>query len=918
MNARSRLGGALAVLAALCLLGAPLPATPAQAAAASGGILSPTGQRGVDDLRACLSQPDASLDVFYLVDSSGSLSDTDRDKVRADLLANSLRQLASVPNVSVRYAVGFFADRYAEGQAWRAVEPDRIDEHVASIDMLIRTKRTDGSTDWLRGLQAAQQSLASQRQGDTARCQALIWFTDGGLNVSYSDAASADAFGQLCGADGSDGLLAELRRTDVSVFGVRYADPHYNDKWGAYAPNMKPLVEGKAGGDSGCGGAEHEGENRGIYLEATSVDSLATVFMSLGEAVKGGRQSDFAADGSFHVVPGIASFSIITTDPNWSITSPAGASFTPQSPGSFTIESAGAANRITSPAIARADHGVWRWGGSLAAADLFYRSALSIDFPQPSSPLVAGGDEPAELTLRVAWTGEGDVTLDDFTFDALTVSARLPSRMVTLDAERVGDGHEFVVIYDVTEVTDFIEFTATLGGVATAERGIEVADVSARMTTPVSAREQMPSATIENPSVPLSGDDDVLTATIVVSAPSDGVTTGEVCFPGSDSGEQNADGTWAWKWEFVEHDGSCVTVGPGESEKLEIVMTTDAAANREIRTHIPVTYAGAGDTLAGELDLTFQIEKPANIAVFLATLIGLLVAGLLLPLLLLWLFNLLFTKVNVGKQLLRASIAIRIAPDGTITDAEGAPLTARAWGLNDFVFQQGGADARRVEVDGLGVVNARVPAQPFANPWYELTPPAGRVLVGPAGAMPTSRRAAAARGELLGVPGDLGRLWGIALPADAARRRSDEPISARLIAYLRAEHTDPALFLSRIAGIVNDKSIARQLSSIREAGESAESSRAPRASRGGATASNDAGEPPRRAGAAPSDPSEPPRRTAGSGLTAEPPRRGEPSPRTGEPPRRSGPVGAAGPGAPPPRLASPPGGSEPPPPRRPR
>lgn len=906
MSVRTRLGAVLAGFAAVALLGAPIAVAPAYAAASNGAILSATGQRGVDDLRACLSQTGASLDVFYLVDSSGSLSETDRGKVRADLLASSLRQLGSLPDVNVSYAVGFFADRYAEGQRWQQVDPTRIDEHVAAIDLLIRTKRTDGATDWLRGLQAAQQSLAAQRQGGTGQCQALIWFTDGGLNVSYSDVASGDAFGQLCGVAGSDGLLAELRRTDVSVFGVRYADPEYEDKWGAYAPQMKPLVEGQAGGASECGGAEHEGESRGIYLEATSVDSLATVFMSLGEAVTGGRQSDFAPDGSFHVVPGIASFSIITTEANWTVASPSGRAITPQSPGDFTVESVGAAHRITSPPIDSAQHGVWRWGGSIADADLFYRSALAIDFPQPSNPLVAGGDEPAELTMRVTWTGAGDATLDDFTYDSLTVSARLPSRVLTLDAQRVHDTDEYVVVYDVTEATDLIEFTATLAGLATAERGIELADVSARMTAPVAARDEMPSATIRNPSVPLSGSDDELSAQIVVTAPADGVTTGDVCFPVADRGEQHADGTWAWKWDFADHDGSCVIVGPNESRTLEIVMTTDAPANREVRTHIPVTYSGAANTLDGELDLTFQIEKPANVGVFLLTLIGLLVAGLLLPLQLLWLFNWLFTKVNVGKQLLRATVPIRISADGSITDAEGAPLTSRSWGLTDFLFQQGGADARRVDVDGLGVLSARVPVQPFANPWYELTPATGHLLVGPSGALPASRREAADRGELRSVPGDLGRLWGIALPADAARRRSEEPLSALLIAYLRAEQTDATLFLNRIAGIVGDKTITRQLSAIREASEIPESTHPARAARRGAKASNESDVVPRRAATGPSGSDEPPRRAEST------------SPPQSEPPRRTSSAGSGGPGEPPRRDAAPAAGSEPPPPRRPR
>jgi hypothetical protein len=91
-----------------------------------------------EDLSRCLqSQGKAKvLDVFYLIDESGSLQDTDPDGARADILSSSLQQLASFRNdVTVNYSVGFFAHQYGVWQAWRTVNkggivPDSEDPKV--------------------------------------------------------------------------------------------------------------------------------------------------------------------------------------------------------------------------------------------------------------------------------------------------------------------------------------------------------------------------------------------------------------------------------------------------------------------------------------------------------------------------------------------------------------------------------------------------------------------------------------------------------------------------------------------------------------------------------------------------------------------------------------------------------------------
>ena len=72
----------------------------------------PSTDGAFEDLGRCLQSQGKNkvLDVFYLIDESASLQDTDPDNARADILSSSLQQLASFKNdVTVNSSVGFFA-----------------------------------------------------------------------------------------------------------------------------------------------------------------------------------------------------------------------------------------------------------------------------------------------------------------------------------------------------------------------------------------------------------------------------------------------------------------------------------------------------------------------------------------------------------------------------------------------------------------------------------------------------------------------------------------------------------------------------------------------------------------------------------------------------------------------------------------
>ena len=151
--------------------------------------LSSDGKRAFDDLARCLNSND-KLDVFYLIDESASLKDTDGSNKRAEILKSSLVQLSSLrEDLEVNYAVGFFSDNYKTWKAWSKIDSKSAQAAADKLEQKVKTSNTGLSTDWKKGIENAARELAAQRQKTNA-CQVLIWLTDGGLDLSTRAAGS--------------------------------------------------------------------------------------------------------------------------------------------------------------------------------------------------------------------------------------------------------------------------------------------------------------------------------------------------------------------------------------------------------------------------------------------------------------------------------------------------------------------------------------------------------------------------------------------------------------------------------------------------------------------------------------------------------------------------------------------------------
>ena len=199
---------------------------PSVSLASANEDLSDTGNRAFEDLTRCISTKKV-LDVYYLIDQSGSLKLTDKNDDRAGILGGSLSALGDFESdVTVNYAVTFFGDGVDNWAKWSEVNPTTIDSRANALSAEIKkpSRKSDFNTDWLAGLERARSDLESQKRISNG-CQALIWLTDGGIWLqngkgysaphNFSQERTDSAVNELC----SD-VMPALRENQVSVFGV--------------------------------------------------------------------------------------------------------------------------------------------------------------------------------------------------------------------------------------------------------------------------------------------------------------------------------------------------------------------------------------------------------------------------------------------------------------------------------------------------------------------------------------------------------------------------------------------------------------------------------------------------------------------------------------------------------------------------
>jgi hypothetical protein len=320
--------------------------------------LSAAGQGAFEDLARCVRSEDSTdLNIFFLVDSSASLRKDDNqgpgsdpnDK-RADILSQTVRQLNSLNDkIDVHFALDTFdAESPGRGQdgkpnpglGWRKAGESEVNDAAGWVEKNVPNFDYGQHTNWLKGLQNAQRQLAGAPQGDGEACKAIIWFTDGALDVSKATGANEAALEEMCGVSPSSGssgiqkgVIPNLRANNISLIGVLLA-PRGGDRASGLVSYFQPILEGRGIVDSSSlGGSRNQNfecglnpvpanHSRGAMLVANNPGDLALLFASIPFMVSKGEEITLKKDKEFTVDKGVLSAAVVIPAKKWKLSGP--------------------------------------------------------------------------------------------------------------------------------------------------------------------------------------------------------------------------------------------------------------------------------------------------------------------------------------------------------------------------------------------------------------------------------------------------------------------------------------------------------------------------------------------------------------------------------------------------------------------
>lgn len=779
--------------------------------------LSPDGARAFEDLARCLNSKD-TLDVFYLIDESRSLLDTDSENKRAPILAASLRELIGLKeDLRINYAVGFFGNTYSTWLPWTELTSVNSEKASNQLEQEVAKRFNGRGTDWLLGVKSAEEELRKQRSKSRG-CQILIWLTDGGI-TGGQDYGGAKAFGDLCSK-----VFNSLRQSRITVLGVllkseqdlaRYSSADRSAQENLMSL-MAPLVEGRALIGSPAQQLQTCGTypipanySAGALLIAENPISLAYQFLRLGSLLSGGTAGNLIGNpGKFLIEEGVARFRIVTTSSTWTLTGPDGQQY--QAGSGIEVTKSGGATQISVPVTSNM-YGQWQFGYERDSDNqliLFSGLRLKLD----SGELVAGS--PGSISGSVAPEfGNQRVNLSVFGTKSVTVQEVLgdgtvgPERPANLDT----NGDFQLANFTPSSDQGQLEIRVVLE-VAT-KSGIKLAPVSISRNLDVRLPKNYPSLT--NSPVQFSvlkGANGEGLGEMVFRGPATG--NGKVCLSEPKILSDPIDRKDAYKWGVTSNDieNGCLALRENEEKRVQIAVRNGVPANAEVLAELPVTYfsdsEGKQFTLGALLALPTQISPGAEIVAVLLTILG-----FLLPLFAIYLMTLLSTKIAIGNSMQRGQWKVSVDSLKGISAVDGGTLKPTP---EDFKFLPELSDARKFE-DSLGVMHAKVSKLVFPSPWFELESREGTravtMVAGPARAIQRFKS-----GKLAPIAGNLDNIWALSINENDLRALgSKNSIPAELVIFKRNNLANKNQYMERYLKVTTTAGIWSQIQSLAQA-----------------------------------------------------------------------------------------------------
>lgn len=835
--------------------------------AADSTQLTKIGQQAFTDITTCLtSGKEKALDVFYLIDNSGSLSYTDVDEVRTKVLSNSLKELAnfSEQGVAVSYAAALFNTDVRPVGNWTKLTNTSQAKQISNV---ANNGQLGTWTDWEEGLKFAKRQLDSRSDS----CKMLIWFTDGGINPDGEIPSIFKSLSNLCrtgisektlGASKNYGLMAELRKSQISVFGVLYqndksslehwtnkdkqADPQARLDFEHYLMSfMIPLIEGKgtvsqkaAGyptptGELQCGeiteaGFAPAGQPNGAFLNAQDPIALAFQFLKLESQITGGSGVPIV-DGKFTIKPGTAAFRIITPESDWKLTGPSDSkiSATENDPGAVEVETSSGVTKIDFAVNNDPKYqGQWKIDGAPDSAELYVYSGLTIELDRDKVSQVIGQRENT-LTGKISRTANfADLPVDLGVYDKQGLSLEILENGVRktvsdVDIELLPSGQLKIEKFKPEQESGDVELWVSL------DLGGDFQKISSRFTLSAMAAKALaiPSSDVVNLTT-LEGPTGQALGKIIVNGPTIGDSS-QFCIAGAiirtddvqtaaEKKDRLADFTWNFNGTESTGGDSCVDVAKGETKVIDVVVTNKTQANAHVVSMRTMSSKAGAANYTAPLRFEFDTKTQGNTVVAIAVIAGLLALGILIPLLMLYLFNKATTKFLPFENTHRAEFPILVTPGlaPKILDARSATSQkALIVGPQDFVAQVDQPASAEVNT-GAGLAKGRVPLFPLLATWYEAQALDGSRLLSMKSAGEKNPKAFA-DGKAAELSPNMSENWLLSFADSDLKGSVDEALPGRLIIY-SAMGTLPG-YQSRVNDIVQTPGIAERIVELREA-----------------------------------------------------------------------------------------------------
>lgn len=775
MRRKTILAGAF--LAATCFTGGAVT-LPTAAASMPQAAPEPSAGR-METFASCLSERGAG-DVVILLDESGSLKKSDPDGNRVRAAQQLLDQWAELPRrgVTLDVRVAGFADDIAWAGPWHTLDRAKSPADSTAVKAEVASfgqRNTGDYTDYWSALQGASADLAAKARGSKAGgCQAIVWFSDGKLDVSptytrdgrevvkpYTTARATNAEATTAAADDlcrSGGLADQIRGREIALFGVGLqssgTDAQTFDLMKRVATGVSP--------NAVCG--DRRMPVPGTFETADNLDGLLLAFHKLGTP-NGGRPTtqqepvcadDTCAKKSGHAIaldPSIGAVDVFVTSkavaPDLVLTAPNGKQgvFPTAQVGVPVTRPLGDASVMVTPRSATAatvrmipatsgPTGVWRLtvvDRSKAAAGSESTAVITVTSDLVPSAVVAGDrkalagstvEAGRPLNLAVELHKRGQTTPV-----AVPAGARVEAAIITPGASiptvvgtRSGAQLATPIAVQLEGVRSgsatlrlALDLETTAGGVTTALR---------RQTVDIPFTVAPQAGT---PQVPASVDfgrldgDGAIDAQVSIA--------GEGCVwlagaPTLGAMPKGVEGVSLTSTNGGSDRASCIRPTAAQPAQLSLRLQPDHAGNGTLDGTIPIAMLDSQGRELPAITVAFRAEqtKPLEAAQFWPAMIGAFLLGVGIPVGLLYLVKWRATRLP-ARPLSVGTFAVTAGQHDLL--AGGAPLALDGADLRHLAVL---SEDRRTLAAGVARVTARSGLSPFGTGYARVDVPGHAVV----------------------------------------------------------------------------------------------------------------------------------------------------------------------------------------------